>query len=259
MWFRVKFCILLFLSTKIINNGSKMSELVIFVDKVLEQNDKLKMIDSSSIAYLGLLPNNIHDSCINVINIKDELNNTCTNDSLQLDSSSQVKINVNKTTKKSKNRAKKCDKHLDYIAENIELALKVSEVYKIPSHFVLAIAMHESGSGTSQIARNKNNHHGIRGNKKIERWRSFRSKEEGYMFHGKIISNLLIKLYKKDKRDIDWDKITSRDIARTPYAGENNFGYGEELTNYIELYDIKQLIINFKQNKNLFFLTTTNF
>lgn len=234
-----------------------MSELVIFVDKVLEQNDKLKMIDSSSIAYIGALPNNIHDSCINVINIKNELNNTCINDSLQLDSSFQVRNKVNQATKKSKNKVKKCDKHLDYIAENIELALKVSEVYKIPGHFVLAIAMHESGSGTSEIARNKNNHHGIRGNKNVERWRSFKSKEEGYMFHGRIISNLLIKLYKKDRREINWDKITSRDIARTPYAGENNFDYGDELNNYIESYDIKQLILNFKQNNN--FLTTTNF
>ena len=50
-----------------------------------------------------------------------------------------------------------------YIDENKELAIDLMTQYHVPASVILAIAIHESGAGTSKIARYLNNHFGIKG------------------------------------------------------------------------------------------------
>lgn len=51
----------------------------------------------------------------------------------------------------------------DYINAYAEQAQMLMREYKIPASVILAVAIHESASGTSKIARYLNNHFGIKG------------------------------------------------------------------------------------------------
>lgn len=51
----------------------------------------------------------------------------------------------------------------EYIAENVEYAQTLMREHKVPASVILAVAIHESASGTSKIARYLNNHFGIKG------------------------------------------------------------------------------------------------
>lgn len=51
-----------------------------------------------------------------------------------------------------------------YIQAYKEAAIQMMNEHDIPASIILGIAIHESGSGTSKIARNLNNHFGIKGN-----------------------------------------------------------------------------------------------
>ncbi|WP_316790104.1 glucosaminidase domain-containing protein [Pedobacter frigoris] len=51
----------------------------------------------------------------------------------------------------------------DYISEYASYAQTLMHEYKIPASVILAVAIHESASGTSKIARYLNNHFGIKG------------------------------------------------------------------------------------------------
>ncbi|TKC04881.1 glucosaminidase domain and LysM peptidoglycan-binding domain-containing protein [Pedobacter frigoris] len=51
----------------------------------------------------------------------------------------------------------------DYISEYAGYAQTLMHEYKIPASVILAVAIHESASGTSKIARHLNNHFGIKG------------------------------------------------------------------------------------------------
>ena len=50
-----------------------------------------------------------------------------------------------------------------YIKAYKEAAIQMMNEHDIPASIILGIAIHESGSGTSKIARNLNNHFGIKG------------------------------------------------------------------------------------------------
>lgn len=51
----------------------------------------------------------------------------------------------------------------DYIESYAAHAKALMHEYKVPASVILAVAIHESGSGTSKIARYLNNHFGIKG------------------------------------------------------------------------------------------------
>jgi hypothetical protein len=51
----------------------------------------------------------------------------------------------------------------EYIADHIEYAQSLMRLHKIPASLIIAIAIHESASGNSKIARYMNNHFGIKG------------------------------------------------------------------------------------------------
>lgn len=72
----------------------------------------------------------------------------------------------------------------EYIAENVEYAQTLMREHKIPASVILAVAIHESASGTSKIARYLNNHFGIKGpnsNTEIRSsYRDYPSPKESY-------------------------------------------------------------------------------
>nr|WP_068890200.1 glucosaminidase domain-containing protein [Pedobacter panaciterrae] len=51
----------------------------------------------------------------------------------------------------------------EYIEEHVEYAQTLMREHKVPASVILAVAIHESASGTSKIARYLNNHFGIKG------------------------------------------------------------------------------------------------
>ncbi|WP_410221837.1 glucosaminidase domain-containing protein [Pedobacter sp.] len=51
----------------------------------------------------------------------------------------------------------------DYIIENAPKAQELMRLHLIPASVILAIAIHESGAGTSKVARYLNNHFGFKG------------------------------------------------------------------------------------------------
>ncbi len=60
----------------------------------------------------------------------------------------------------------------NYIDENKDLAVELMNTYHVPASIILGVAIHESGSGTSKIARYLNNHFGIKGRNSSKKIRS---------------------------------------------------------------------------------------
>ncbi|MFM6976025.1 MAG: glucosaminidase domain-containing protein [Sphingobacteriaceae bacterium] len=60
----------------------------------------------------------------------------------------------------------------NYINKYKDLAISQMNEHGIPASVTLAVAMHESASGTSKIARHLNNHFGIKGRNQVKRIRS---------------------------------------------------------------------------------------
>lgn len=68
----------------------------------------------------------------------------------------------------------------NYIDENKDLAVELMNTYHIPASIILGVAIHESGSGTSKIARYLNNHFGIKGSNSSTKIRSaYKGYDEG--------------------------------------------------------------------------------
>lgn len=59
-----------------------------------------------------------------------------------------------------------------YVEKYKDLAIEKMNQEGIPASVILAVAMHESGSGTSKIARRLNNHFGIKGRNQVKGIRS---------------------------------------------------------------------------------------
>lgn len=134
--------------------------------------------------------------------------------------------------------------HSQYIIEHMHLAIEVEKIYGIPAELCLAQAIHESGGGTSWLARNANNHFGMKACKglpyvkpKQAKWAKFASVDDAYMNYGRCVSRLINALYPKG-----WTTITPLDIAKTPYAGKNNWDYAAKCDKYIRDYNLKELV-----------------
>lgn len=73
--------------------------------------------------------------------------------------------------------------------EDIRLAQESERKYGVPASVTLAQYILESASGTSNLARTKNNYFGMRAGSKG--WQSFNSKAESYDAHGKLLAKPL--------------------------------------------------------------------
>jgi len=72
----------------------------------------------------------------------------------------------------------------NYIEKYKEAAIRAMNIHGVPASIILGVAMHESGNGTSKIARHLNNHFGIKGknnSKQIQSaYKGYDSVEDSY-------------------------------------------------------------------------------
>lgn len=102
------------------------------------------------------------------------------------------------------------------------LADSLSEALGIPSSIMLAVAYHESGAGTSQIAKLLNNHFGIKGKNDLMKthkikcsYKYYPSPEESYRGFCRLVTSK--KYYEKLKGTNDVKKW-AKSIAAAGYA-----------------------------------------
>jgi flagellum-specific peptidoglycan hydrolase FlgJ len=129
----------------------------------------------------------------------------------------------------------------NYIDENKELAVDLMNTYHIPASIILGVAIHESGSGTSKIARYLNNHFGIKGpNTSTE----IRSAYKGYDEVKDSYQDFINIMKSRSKFAILFDRYTDYDY-RSWAKGIQRGGYAASRTwasqviaiiNYYNLY-----------------------
>ncbi len=116
----------------------------------------------------------------------------------------------------------------NYILENAPKAQELMRMHLIPASVILAIAIHESGAGTSKVARYLNNHFGFKGkNSSAEirsSYRDFPTVDSSYnhfivFLKSRAHFNSLFDKY--DQYDF---KSWVRGIQRGGYAGSRKWG-----------------------------------
>ena len=121
----------------------------------------------------------------------------------------------------------------EYISKCVPLAIEQEERYRIPASITLAQAILESGYGRSSLARNQNNHFGIKSGMK---YRVYASIEDSFEHHSVVLlSNRYRSLFELDVSD---------------YRG---WAYGLQRCGYAEdsLYARKLIIIIEKHKLNI--------
>lgn len=110
----------------------------------------------------------------------------------------------------------------DYIAEHAQVAQNLMRDYKIPASLILGIAIHESASGKSKIARHLNNHFGVKGpnsNTEIRSsYRDYSSAEESFNHFAELMQTREpFKSFPEKYDQYDY-KGWARAIQRSGYA-----------------------------------------
>jgi LysM repeat protein len=112
----------------------------------------------------------------------------------------------------------------------------------VPASVILGVAMHESGSGTSKIARHLNNHFGIKGKNRVKTIRSaYKSYDSVDDSYADFIATLkkhpsFAKLFKQYSSD-DY-KNWIRGIQRGGYAHSKT--WGAQVLGFIKKYQLDQ-------------------
>ena len=114
----------------------------------------------------------------------------------------------------------------NYVAHYQELAVKLMNRHEIPASVILGIAIHESASGNSKIARHLNNHFGIKGsnsNKQINSsYRGYESVDDSY-------KDFIDMMKSRPKFKILFDKYSDYDYKNWIY-GIQRGGYAASRT-----------------------------
>lgn len=134
-----------------------------------------------------------------------------------------------------------------YVDKYKDAAIEQMHRYKIPASITLAQALLESGAGTSYLAKNANNHFGIKvgtgwngpyvtrdDDRKNEHFRKYKNVEESYEDHSQF---LLKDRYKRlfDLNPLDY-KAWARGLKACGYATSPT--YAERLITIIETYEL---------------------
>lgn len=136
-----------------------------------------------------------------------------------------------------------------YIARYKNIAIAEMNQYGIPASIKLAQALLESGNGNSRLARQANNHFGIKctptwqgktilksDDRPDDCFRVYRSAEESFRDHSEfLLRKRYAALFELDRDDY---KGWARGLKRAGYA--TNPRYAELLINLIERYDLQQ-------------------
>ena len=139
-------------------------------------------------------------------------------------------------------------KYEEYINKYKTLAIKQQQEYKIPASITLAQGLLETGAGASRLAREGNNHFGIKckeewtGGKMYhdddavgECFRTYKSAEESYIDHSKFLAyrKFYVSLFKLDIYDY---KGWANGLQACGYATDK--AYGRKLISLIETYEL---------------------
>ena len=129
-----------------------------------------------------------------------------------------------------------------YINRYKSVAIEKMNQTGVPASVILGVAMHESGSGTSKIARHLNNHFGIKGKNRVKTirsaYKSYNSVDDSY---ADFIATLkkhpsFAKLFKQYSSD-DY-KNWVRGIQRGGYAHSKT--WGAQVLGFIKKYKLDQ-------------------
>lgn len=128
-----------------------------------------------------------------------------------------------------------------YIETYKKAAIATMKEHGIPASIVLGIAMHESGSGTSKIARYLNNHFGIKGKGGPK---PIKSSYKGYESVDECYSDFVAHLQKRfstlfDKYESTDYKGWTRGIQRGGYAASKT--WGSQVLGIIKKYNLHEL------------------
>jgi len=110
-----------------------------------------------------------------------------------------------------------------YFAKYRKLADSLSTAYGIPPCVILGVAYHESGGGTSVLAKKLHNHFGIKGDCNYavshhkSSYRYYPTVEDSYVGFCKLVANK--KMYAQMKGSTDC-KLWLKKIAATGYAAD---------------------------------------
>ena len=143
--------------------------------------------------------------------------------------------------------AQKNSTYQQYIDQYKDAAIEQMHRYKIPASIILAQALLESGAGTSYLAKNANNHFGIKvgvgwngsyvvrdDDRKGEHFRKYKNAAESYEDHSQF---LLKDRYKRlfDLNPLDY-KAWARGLKACGYATSPT--YADRLIKIIETYEL---------------------
>ena len=143
--------------------------------------------------------------------------------------------------------AQKNSTYQQYVDKYKDAAIEQMHRYKIPASITLAQALLESGAGTSYLAKNANNHFGIKvgvgwsgpyvtrdDDHKDEKFRKYKNVEESYEDHSQF---LLKDRYKRlfDLNPLDY-KAWARGLKACGYATSPT--YASRLITIIETYEL---------------------
>jgi len=129
-----------------------------------------------------------------------------------------------------------------YVERYKNVAIEKMNQTGVPASVILAVAMHESGSGTSKIARHLNNHFGIKGKNRVKTIRSaYKSYDSAEDSYADFIATLkkhpsFAKLFKQYGSD-DY-KNWIRGIQRGGYAHSKT--WGTQVLGFIKQYQLNQ-------------------
>jgi flagellum-specific peptidoglycan hydrolase FlgJ len=136
-----------------------------------------------------------------------------------------------------------------YIEQFKADAISIMRETGIPASIILGIAMHESGNGNSNIARNLNNQFGIKGNTGSVYYKNKKKVRSSYKKYDSIMDSFAdfarIITLRRDRGAISPELATTeyekwvKSIARSGYAGSKT--WGSKVLAIIRKYDLNDL------------------
>lgn len=129
-----------------------------------------------------------------------------------------------------------------YVERYKDLAIAQMNEHGVPASVILAVAMHESASGTSKIARHLNNHFGIKGKNRVK---SIRSAYKSYHSVADSYEDFIALLKKHPSFAKLFGTYSSYDyrnwvrgIQRGGYA--HSTSWGAQVLGFIKKYELSQ-------------------
>jgi LysM repeat protein len=148
----------------------------------------------------------------------------------------------------------------EYVNTYRDVAIKKQKEFKIPASITLAQGILESGSGNSLLARNANNHFGIKCHKgwtgktyhmdddaKNECFRKYKKVEDSYKDHSKFLTQRGRYSFLFNYKTTDY-KSWAHGLKKAGYA--TNPKYPQLLIKIIEKYNLDQYDKNYKKSKS---------